>query len=620
MLLPSVSPTIPPLARSGRAHPNVIVNMKKKATKNKNKADIRGFWSRLWELLTPLQKRMKILLGFILVVEAFNLVGPYFLKLIIDNLTNFSVDKILPIVYLAVLMFLSEQFTSLLNYYKDKIVFKLLVKTEYYLPVEAEKKLVYLSLSYHEKENTGNKIIKIERGLQKITDLMANMSWEVVPTLVQLVMTLIVLIIVDWRLGLSFIFFAPLFIFITYKVNKGLSPLRKQRHKNYETASGKMGQSIININTVKSFVQEKREVKEYSLIKNIIKINEIKEHFRMLRFGLGRNLVIDLGRISILLLGVYFIWQNNMSIGTLVFVITLSEKAYFSLWRLSRFYDRVEEGAEAVNRFVKLLNEEVDIKNPKNGFKPDGMVGQIEFKKVNFRYEKDSGLALKNINLNINSGCVTALVGPSGGGKTTVARMIYRHYDPQSGRVLLDGKDLKAYDLYGFRKFIAIVPQEVEIFDTSVRGNISYARSGANFQEIKAAARIANAEEFIDKLSKKYNTLVGERGIKLSGGQRQRIGIARAILANPKILIFDEATSNLDSYSEKLIQGAIEKIRKGRTIIIIAHRLSTIKRADKIIVLEEGQVVDQGSHYELAQAGGGLYAKLLKLQKMGDVE
>jgi len=593
---------------------------KKKINNNKNKANIRGFWSRLWKLLAPLQKRMKILFGFILVVEAFNLIGPYFLKLIIDSLTNFSADKILPIVYLIILMFLSEQFTSLLDYYKDKIIFKLLIKIEYYLPVEAEKKLVYLSLSYHEKENTGNKIIKIERGLQKIIDLIGNMSWEVVPTLVQLVMTLVVLIIVDWRLGLSFIFFAPLFIFITYKVNKGLSPLRKQRHKDYETASGKMGQSIININTVKSFVQEKREVREYSLIKNMIKINEAKEWFRMLKFGLGRNLVIDLGRISILLLGVYFIWKNNMSIGTLVFVITLSEKAYFSLWRLSRFYDRVEEGAEAVNRFVKLLNEEIDIKNPKKGFKPNSVVGQVEFKGVNFRYEKDSGLALKNVNLNINSGCVTALVGPSGGGKTTVARMIYRHYDPQSGQVFLDDKDLKAYDLYGFRKFIAIVPQEVEIFDTSVRGNISYARSDASLQEIKAAARIANAEEFIDKLSKKYNTLVGERGIKLSGGQRQRIGIARAILANPRILIFDEATSNLDSYSEKLIQGAIEKIRKGRTIIIIAHRLSTIKRADKIIVLEEGQVVDQGSHYELAQADGGLYAKLLKLQKMGDVE
>ena len=178
---------------------------------------------------------------------------------------------------------------------------------------------------------------------------------------------------------------------------------------------------------------------------------------------------------------------------------------------------------------------------------------------------------------------------------------------------------MREYDLYGFRKFFAIVPQEVEIFNTSIRDNISYANAGVSFEEVQAAARIANAEEFILELAKGYETKVGERGIKLSGGQRQRIGIARAILANPRILIFDEATSSLDSYSEKLIQQAMDKISKGRTVIIIAHRLSTIKKADKIIVLEEGRVVEEGSHYELAQASGGLYAKLLKLQKMGDV-
>ena len=178
---------------------------------------------------------------------------------------------------------------------------------------------------------------------------------------------------------------------------------------------------------------------------------------------------------------------------------------------------------------------------------------------------------------------------------------------------------MREYDLYGFRKFFAIVPQEVEIFNTSIRDNISYANANVDFGEVRAAARIANAEEFILELAQKYETEVGERGIKLSGGQRQRIGIARAILANPRILIFDEATSSLDSYSEKLIQQAMDKISKGRTVIIIAHRLSTIKKADKIIVLEEGKVVEEGSHYELAQTSGGLYAKLLKLQKMGDI-
>jgi len=227
---------------------------------------------------------------------------------------------------------------------------------------------------------------------------------------------------------------------------------------------------------------------------------------------------------------------------------------------------------------------------------------------------------LNNINLKIPAGSITALVGPSGGGKTTVARMIYRHYDPQSGYVSLDSINLRDYDLYGFRKFIAIVPQEVEIFNESVLNNIAYAVPNASEQQILAAAKIANAHEFIIKLPQGYDTEVGERGVKLSGGQRQRVGIARAILANPRILIFDEATSNLDSYSEKLIQEAIEKIKENRTIIIIAHRLSTIKKANKIIVLENGRVVEEGSHYELMQNRGGLYMKLIQLQKMGEVE
>jgi ABC-type multidrug transport system fused ATPase/permease subunit len=331
-------------------------------------------------------------------------------------------------------------------------------------------------------------------------------------------------------------------------------------------------------------------------------------------------LIIDLGRISVLLLGIYFVWNNSISLGSLVFVITISDKALISLFRISRLYDRIMESSEAIERLYLLEKEKITIQNPENGLIPKRLVGQIEFVNVDFAYDNNSDKALANVSQKINSGCTTALIGPSGGGKTTMARMIYRHYDPQNGSVLLDGKDLRDYDLKGFRKNIAIVPQEVEIFSTSIWNNISYGKPSATREEIEAAARIANAEEFINKLAEKYRTEVGERGIKLSGGQRQRIGIARAILANPKILIFDEATSSLDSYSEKLIQSAMDKVSKGRTVIIIAHRLSTIKKADKIIVLEQGRVVEEGSHSELANTKGGLYSKLLNLQQMGDVE
>lgn len=588
--------------------------------KNQKNTYLRTFWSRLWKLLKPVQKQIKYLTILTAFFELSRLAGPYILKLIIDTITTFDSAKINDLLWFIALLFVSNQFVAVLDYFLDKYIVKIIAEAEHFLPVKAHQKMLSLSLSYHEKENTGNKISKIDRGVDKIVNLLGNFFWDVAPTVLQVLLTALTLYIVDIRFGLVFTLFAPAFALLSLKANKKVYPSRKDRHDKYEESSGLMAQSIININTVKSFVQEKREENTYKKIRDVIKENVLKEFAVILRYNLGRNLIIDLGRISVLLLGVYFVWNSSITLGSLVFVITISDKALISLFRISRLYDRIMESSEAIERMYILENEEVTIKSPKNGYIPTAINGQIEFRNVDFAYDNSTEKALVQVNQKINAGCTTALVGPSGGGKTTFARMIYRHYDPQKGQVLLDGKDLRDYDLDAFRRHIAIVPQEVEIFSTSIKENISYAKPEATKKEIEAAARIANAEEFIDKLSERYDTEVGERGIKLSGGQRQRIGIARAILADPKILIFDEATSSLDSYSEKLIQSAMDKISKGRTVIIIAHRLSTIKKADKIIVLENGCIAEQGSHFELANSKGGLYSKLLNLQQLGDVE
>ncbi|MCX6795748.1 MAG: ABC transporter ATP-binding protein [Candidatus Falkowbacteria bacterium] len=577
------------------------------------------FWVELWKLLSNFHRSAFILLGIATFTAGLDLVQPYILKFVVDGLTNFSRAELTHILWLIAYYLLANETRSLIQYVGDRKILRFLVDIEYFLAIKAQQKLTYLSLGYHEKENTGAKMVKIERGIDRISQFIGNTLWEITPTIIQLIFTAIILFLNDWRIGSSFLVFAPLFIFLTYWSNKKMYPVRKKLYRDYEMASGKTAQSIININAVQSFVQEKRELKEIDKIKTRIRDNDNLQYGWMMKIGLYRNAIVDFGRATVLFLGVYFVSTGELSIGSLIFVFTLSEKAYGSLYRLSRFYDKMEEGREGISRLIKLFNTPREIANKSNAIKPKRIHGELEFKNVSFFYSENSSPAINDLTCKIPAGGVTALVGPSGGGKTTIARLVYRHYDPQKGEVLLDGKNLKDYDLYSFRKFFAIVPQEVEIFDLSIRENISYAKPGASLQEIQAAARIANAEEFIEKLDKKYDTMVGERGIKLSGGQRQRVGIARAILANPKVLIFDEATSSLDSYSEKLIQDAMDKISKGRTMIIIAHRLSTIKKADKILVLENGCLAESGSHHELARINGGLYAKLIKLQELGEV-
>ncbi len=587
-----------------------------KNKKNRNKK----IWRDFWFLLRPFHKKLYFLVLFIILIEAFALTEPYILKIIIDKLTVFEAAEIKNIIYFVILFFLVAVGVAILHYIRERLVFKNYFDLEYFFQTKAQKKLVELSLSYHEKENTGNKIIKIDRGTQKILDLLSNLNWEVVPTIFQFIFTITILLIIDWRFSVFILFFAPLFVFLTFYSNKIIYPMRKKRYEKGEEASGKMTQSIININAVKSFVQEKREIREFKNIRDVVRTEGIKEWRKLSNYWMGRNFIIDLGRFSTLLLAVYLVFNNKISIGSLVFAVTLSEKTYFSMYRLSRVFDKIEEAMVAIERLLTIFGEKQDIKNKLGAIKPKKIIGNIVFDKVNFSYNSAKEKALHDVNINIKAGEVTALVGPSGGGKTTVARMIYRHYDPVGGKIKLDGVDLRDYDLHSFRQFISIVPQEVEIFNASVRDNIAYGNPKASQEKIEMAAKVANAEEFIQKLSKKYATMVGERGIKLSGGQRQRIGIARAILTNPKILIFDEATSNLDSYSEQLIQKAMDKIIRNRTVIIIAHRLSTIKKADKIIVLNEGKILEQGNHQALAKKTSGIYAKLIRLQEMGEVE
>ncbi|MFH1766645.1 MAG: ABC transporter ATP-binding protein [Patescibacteria group bacterium] len=575
------------------------------------------FFKKAYIILKGFKKAFLVLFGLIVIKEVLQLVQPYLFKEIIDSITDWQNSSVEYILLLIGAMFLMYLLSTGHEFFVDRKIFRILYDMELYLLTQAQKKLVELSLGYHEKENTGAKISKIQRGVGKIVDLFGNLSWDMVPTLVQVVVTTVFMLFLDWQISLIFFSVVPVFMAVTFYMNKKARPLRIKRHDIDDDSYGRMGQSVININTVQSYAQGRRELSEYGDLRKNYKKTGSKEYQLVLRLNIIRELAINIGRALVLLASLYKVVQGDISVGSLVMFLTLSEKTYFSLFRISRIYDRVADASTAVRRLFILLGKKSEVVEKQDARQVREIQGSIKFDHVHFHYIPSEPV-LKDLDFTVEPAETIALVGPSGGGKSTIVKLLLRHYDVVSGKIILDGKDVRDLKIDDFRKFVGYVSQDVEIFSGSVKENIAYGQPDASFEEVRKAAERAYADEFINQFSDGYDAVVGERGVKLSGGQKQRIGIARAILRKPRILLFDEATSSLDTISEKLIQKSIEEISRESTMIIIAHRLSTITHADRILVIEDGRVVEEGDH-ETLKARGRLYAKLLRLQATGEV-
>ena len=439
-----------------------------------------------------------------------------------------------------------------------------------------------------------------------VGDLVFGMLYNPWRAVIQLVGSFIVLAWVDWRLLIGAIGIVPLVYFTHRTWIHRIRPQFRRVRAQREEVDSLTTESFGGMRVVRAFGRQHAETNRIMRGNHVMGRQELYAWWWSRTIEIVWETGIPLATSGLLVYGGWRVLQDQLTMGDLMMFLVYVLMLLGPLATLAQSAAAFQNSLSGFDRVLDLLEEPLEMQADANTVEinPVEFMGAIEFKDVSFGYPAADDFALQNVNLSVEPGETIALVGPSGAGKTTICNLVARFYDPTSGAVFLDGRNLTEFDVESYRRLTGIVEQDVFLFDGTIAENIGYANRNATRVEIAAAAQVANAAEFIDKLADGYDTTIGERGVRLSGGQRQRLAIARAVLANPKILILDEATSNLDTESERLIQSSMAALMENRTCFVIAHRLSTISSADRIVVLENGRITEIGTHQALMELGG----------------
>ena len=571
-------------------------------------------FSKILKFARPFWKTLLIIFFFILVLSVLDQVEPFINRFIVDSIASSLAKKkiIIPrnVLILFLILLITRFFRKLVRRAVDYFANLFTYRFRFSLREKGFSHLMSLSASFFDRSVSGELMSKLDRGTTQITQIVNNSGLYFVPSLLTAIIGIGVVSFFYWPIAVWMLLMYIPFTYISLWRFKRNQKLEKKEYKLYDTQYSHFWETITSIRLIKSFIAEAFELRRLkNFNQKILELRKtVERNWNIATFG---DLLLEAWIWSIYVWVVVLTFRERFSLGTMILLINYIDIVRWPLWELNWFFWEAKRAQIGSRDYFKILDTKPNIKDPSQPIEIGDVKGRINFEKVSFSYKNEQ--VLNNLSLSIEPNTTTAFVGPSGSGKTTIVSLISRFYDVGKGKILVDGVDLRNVSQRELRKNIGWVTQEPYLFADTIEENLRYGKPKASQKELERAARIAHAHGFIAKLSKGYQTKIGERGVQLSGGQKQRIALARVILKNPPILILDEATSSLDSISEMYIKQALEKIIKGRTTIVIAHRLSTAKDADNIFVLKKGELIEEGNHEKLMKSDG-LYASFFKIQ------
>ena len=545
-----------------------------------------------------------------LVTAGLEMIEPLLMRFIIDRvllITSLDTAARLDRLHLAGAAFvgviLLSNLTKLFKDYRQKL---LNVKVMLSLRRALFDRLLHLPLPKLWDMKTGGILSRLTGDVETTSGLLQMAVISPSISVVRLGTGITVLMVLNWRLALTALLIIPCVMAVSFRFTRRIRPIYRSVRKDAEVIDGRVGETFSGIRVVRAFGRELRELLEYLLGRHTVLRKELFAHRREIVIWTSWGLLTAAINVVIVWYGGYLNVVGRATIGDIMAFQWYTFLLLGPVWNIVNSFSELQRSLAAMERVFEVLAMEEDKPDRPDAVDAPALVEEIRFEAVDFEYREGQPV-VREFNVVVPGGSVVALVGRSGAGKTTITDLVARFHDPTRGRILLNGRDIREFRLNSYRRLLAIVQQDVFLFDGSARDNIAYGRKDASAAEVEDAAVRANAHEFIVRLPEKYETTIGERGVKLSGGQQQRLAIARAVLASPQILILDEATSNLDTESEQLIQASMATLLAGRTTFVIAHRLSTIRRADMILLMEDGRILERGTHEELMSARGTYY-------------